>query len=422
MLRNFEISLALRYLRSRAKEKFISVVAIFSLLGIALGVTTLIVVTSVMNGFHEELLSKLIGIRGQITIYKSAGKGIGIRSYSEIKEQILAIKSVKVSVPTINRQILIINNKGSSSGAIINAVEDIDQLPMIAKKIIIGSGKNFSNGVPNGVIIGSGLAKNLGLEIGDKIKAIDPSSQGISPRNMTPKVTQLEIIAIFSTGMLEYDNIYIYMPLKIAQNIFKAKDTVDYIEIFLDDPMKSKEIISNIALGLEGGNLCITDWQAQNQHYIQALNTERRVTFLVITLIIVVAAFNITSSLIMLVQEKKGNIAILRTMGASRGSIMKIFFICGAIIGALGTLIGASVGICIIINFENIKDFLYKFINNKVLKPIIIFIIELPADLKYQDMLFIVTIALGLSFLATIFPAYKAAKHNPADILRYNSL
>jgi lipoprotein-releasing system permease protein len=422
MLKNFEISLALRYLRSTTKEKFISVISLFSLLGITLGVTTLIIVASVMNGFYQELLSKLTGFRGQIIIYQSDGKGIGIRNYSKIREQVSAIKSVKAAAAAISRQILIIDSKGGASGAIINAVEDIDQLPMIAEKIIIGSGKNFSNSVPNCAIVGSGLAKNLGLKIGDKIKVINPGNHAIRLRNMSSIVTQLEIIAIFSTGMLEYDKIYIYTPLRIAQNMFKIKNTADYIEIFLDDPMKSKEIIDNIKLELEEKGLHMTDWQTQNQHYIKALNTERKVTFLVVALIIVVAAFNITSSLIMLVQDKKGNIAILRTMGVSRSSIMEIFFICGAIIGFLGTLIGTLVGICIIINFENIKDFLYKFINNEILSPLILFITELPAELKYQDVLLIMAIALGFSFLATIFPAYKAATQNPADILRYNSL
>jgi lipoprotein-releasing system permease protein len=413
MFNAFEWMMASRYLRARRKEGFVSVIAWFSLLGIALGVATLIIVMSVMNGFREELLSRILGINGHINVY---GQARVVRNYDDLAQKIASVDNVLSVTPTIEGQVMA-TGKGSSSGAMVRGLsaDDFKKRDLLLKSVKSGSLKSFEAG--EGVIVGSRLASKLGLWVGDKITLISPKGN-VTAFGTVPRMRAFTIAATFDIGMYEYDSSFIFMPLSKAQNYFRV-DGVNYLEVMTPTAESAETVAANIAINLANERINPVDWKRTNSSFFNALQVERNVMFLILTLIILVAAFNIISGLIMLVKDKGKDIAILRTMGTSRGSIMRIFFMAGASVGVIGTLGGFALGLAFAENIETIRRLIEKLSGNDLFAAEIYFLSQLPAIVDYKEVLIVVSMGLGLSFLATLYPSWRAAKLDPVEALRY---
>lgn len=417
MIKAFEWMLAFRYLRARRQEGFISVIAAFSLLGIGLGVATLIVVMSVMNGFRTELLGRILGISGHISIHGNYG---AIYDYDKYVTDIRGLDGVKSVMPVVEGQVMVSAN-GVAQGAIVNGIrgEDIALKPLLADHIVKGDLQAYKNG--EGVMIGSRMAHKLGLGIGDSITLISPEGRA-TIAGMMPRIKPYPIVATFDVGMFEYDSGLVIMPFEEAQVFFKLtrgeETAVSGIEVMLNDVNAAEIIARNIGKQYSK-ELQSLPWQYTNQQFFNALEVERNVMFLILTLIIIVAAFNIISSLIMLVRDKSKAIAILRTMGASRGSILRVFFICGASIGVVGTAFGVALGLAFALNIESIRHGLESLTGTDLFAAEIYFLSKLPAEVNWSQVGKVAGMALGLSFAATWYPARRAAKLDPAEALRY---
>jgi lipoprotein-releasing system permease protein len=409
----FEWMMAARYLRARRREGFVSVIAWFSLLGIALGVATLIIVMSVMNGFREELLSRILGINGHINVY---GQQREITDYPTLAEQLAKIDGVKTVTPMIEGQVMATGN-GASSGAMVRGLspEDFQKRTLLNDSIQAGSFKLFEQG--EGIIIGSRLANKLGLWVGDKITLISPKGN-VTAFGTVPRMRAYTIAATFDVGMYEYDSSFVFMPLTAAQNYFRVNG-VNYLEVMTPSAEEADEVTANIQYTMGRYGLNPVDWKRTNASFFNALQVERNVMFMILTLIIIVAAFNIISGLIMLVKDKGKDIAILRTMGASRGSIMRIFFISGASVGVFGTFGGFILGLAFAENIETIRRWIEKLSGNDLFAAEIYFLSKLPAIVDYGEVGLVVGMGLGLSFLATLYPSWRAARLDPVEALRY---
>lgn len=404
----FEITMAACYLRAK-NARFCSITTLFSIIGIALGVATLIVVMSVMNGFRAKLLDSILGIDGHINVYFDRNIN---SDYYAVSKSIERIPGILKATPMTNDQVIIVAN-GKIAGSVVRGVSTKDLLDSttITNNVIIGDVKKFDEGI----IIGARLAEALNVDYGDKITFIS-SEEFDALLGEMPRMKKYKVIAIFDMGMFEYDNTLIYMPLKSAQAFFNYENSIKNIEVLVDDVTRADKLADAIEkeIGMEAES-----WQSQQSHYFSALKTERNVMFLILTLIIVVAAFNIISNLMMIVQEKKSAIAIMRTFGATSGSIMRIFCACGLLIGFTGTCLGCIIGVVFSLNIESIRVFLENITNVKLFDPMIYFFSSLPVILVPQDVVSISALALLLSFLATIAPALQAAAQDPAEILRY---
>lgn len=404
----FEITMAACYLRAK-NARFCSIMTLFSIIGIALGVATLIVVMSVMNGFRAKLLDSILGIDGHINVYFDRNIN---SDYYAVSKSIERIPGILKATPMTNDQVIIVAN-GKIAGSVVRGVSTKDLLDSttITNNVIIGDVKKFDEGI----IIGARLAEALNVDYGDKITFIS-SEEFDALLGEMPRMKKYKVIAIFDMGMFEYDNTLIYMPLKSAQAFFNYENSIKNIEVLVDDVTRADKLADAIEkeIGMEAES-----WQSQQSHYFSALKTERNVMFLILTLIIVVAAFNIISNLMMIVQEKKSAIAIMRTFGATSGSIMRIFCACGLLIGFTGTCLGCIIGVVFSLNIESIRVFLENITNVKLFDPMIYFFSSLPVILVPQDVVSISALALLLSFLATIAPALQAAAQDPAEILRY---
>jgi lipoprotein-releasing system permease protein len=408
----FERMVAFRYLRARRKEGFISVIAGFSLLGIGLGVATLIVVMAVMNGFRQELLGRILGINGHVGIY---GAGPAIAGFDPLADAIRKLPGVVRAIPTVEGQVMA-TSQGGASGAVVRGVRPDDLMARdIVRKGMSGDPELFRAG--DAVMIGYRLAEKLGLQVGDTITLISPKGNATA-FGTVPRMRGYTIAGTFNVGMFEYDSGFIFMPLEAAQTYFRLPDSVTQIEVFLDNPDRVTEVRSAI-YRLATGGVRIYDWQQANASFFNAIQVERNVMFLILTLIILVAAFNIISSLIMLVKDKGRDIAILRTMGATRATIMRIFFLSGASIGVVGTLFGAVLGVSFASNIENIRQFIQAIIGRELFAAEIYFLTQLPAKVDAGEVISVVLMALGLSFAATIYPSWRAANLDPVEALRY---
>lgn len=410
---SLERMIAFRYLRSKRKEGFISVIAGFSFIGIALGVATLIIVMAVMNGFRAEITNKILGFTGHVAVNSFSGS---ISDYNKLSDKINLVDGVENAIPLINGQVMA-TNSGQATGAIVKSIspEDLKKRPLIADSLIGGTIDDFSS--DNVVIMGVQLAIQLGLFIGDEVTLVAPKGRATAIGTI-PRMKSYRLIATFDSGMYEYDIGTIFMPLSAGQLFFQYPESVNTIEIDTDDPHNVNKISGDIIELLEG-QYSVKDWQMMNASLFNALKVERTVMFLIMTLIVFIAAFNIVSSLIMLVNDKGRDIAILRTMGATRASVMKIFFLCGSSIGVVGTIIGFILGIGFSANIESIRAWLEGLIGTKLFDPVIYFLYELPVEIKTNDVLWALAMGLSFSFLATIYPAWKASKQDPAEVLRY---
>ncbi len=409
----FERMLAMRYLRARRQEGFISVIAGFSLLGIGLGVATLIIVMSVMNGFRAELMGRILGLNGHAAVYSQTGY---IENFDQVAVQVASIPGIFSVTPQVEGQAMLTAG-GSASGGVVRGIRpsDLKAKRLIAEHIAKGSLDRFQGG--DAVILGARLAQRLGLSVGDRVTLISPTS-AVTVMGSVPRMKAYEVVGLFDVGMFEYDNTFVYMPLEAAQTFFKMGASVNALEIFTTDPNEIRRFRLPLLESLPA-KLYPVDWQQQNSSFFNALQVERNVMFLILTLIILVAAFNIISSLIMLVKDKGRDIAVLRTMGATRGMITRIFFMTGASVGVLGTMFGSLIGLLFCENIEAIRQGLQTLLGVTLFDPVIYFLSRMPAEVDPWEVGSVIVMALLLSFAATIYPAWRAARVDPVEALRY---
>jgi lipoprotein-releasing system permease protein len=409
----FEWMIALRYLRARRKEGFVSVISGFSLVGIALGVATLIIVMSVMNGFRHELLSRILGLNGHAIVQSFEGN---LTQFDAESARVRAVPGVTRAAPIIDGQVMA--TSGSiSAGVIVRGMRkaDLKSLATVSNTLSPGALARYEGG--DSVIIGARLAAKLGLQPGMTITLIAPKGN-ITPFGTTPRVKTYTIAGTFQIGMSEYDQTFIFMPLDEAQLYFNMDNAVSGLEVMVQNPDAIESMVPAIAKAA-GPLARVLTWQDMNSSLFGALEVERNVMFLILTLIILVAALNIVSGLIMLVKDKGGDIAILRTMGATRGSVMRVFFISGASIGVFGTIFGLIIGVVFCANIEEIRQFLSSLTGTTLFNPEIYFLSRMPAEMYTSDVVSVVGMALGLSFLATLYPSWRAARLDPVEALRY---
>ncbi|MEJ2026447.1 MAG: lipoprotein-releasing ABC transporter permease subunit [Limibacillus sp.] len=410
----FERMVAWRYLRPRKQEGFISVIAGFSLLGICLGVATLIIVMSVMNGFRQELLGRILGVNGHLTVYSAAG---AIENYDSLNVTLENMTGIVQATPQVRGQVMVTGARGGATGALVRGVskEELLARRIIADNIASGSIKDME--ARDGLVVGERLATSLGLRVGDPIKLVSPQGN-TTVIGSVPRIKTYRIAALFNVGMYEYDSGFIYMPLEAAQVFFRTPGAVTAIEVFVEDPDSVFINTADIRDTL-GSSYRIQDWKQTNASFFNALQVERNVMFLILTLIILVAAFNIISGQIMLVKDKGRDIAILRTMGATRAMILRVFLLSGASIGIFGTVTGLLLGVGFAANIKTIQGWVEDLVGAKVFDPEIYFLTNLPAVIDWTEVTSVVAMALCLSFLATIYPAWRAARLDPVEALRY---
>ncbi|OPH83063.1 lipoprotein-releasing ABC transporter permease subunit [Nitrobacter vulgaris] len=409
----FEWMLSGRYLRARRKEGFISVIAGFSFLGIMLGVATLIIVMAVMNGFRTELLSKILGLNGHLLVQPLESP---LTDWKDVADRISQVQGIRLAAPVVDGQALA-SSPYNAAGVLVRGIRanDLNNLTSIAQNIKQGTLDGFDDG--QGVAIGRRLADQLSLHAGDSVTLVAPRG-AVTPMGTTPRIKPYKIAAVFEIGMSEYDSTFIFMPLAEAQAYFNRANDVTAIEVYTDNPDKIVEYRASVTEAA-GRPVFLVDWRQRNSTFFNALQVERNVMFLILTLIVLVAALNIVSGLIMLVKDKGSDIAILRTMGASQGAIMRIFLITGAAIGVVGTLTGFVVGLVICLNIESIREFLSWLTSTELFSPELYFLSKLPAEIDVRETSAVVIMALTLSFLATLYPSWRAARLDPVDALRY---
>jgi lipoprotein-releasing system permease protein len=408
----FEWMVALRYLRARRKEGFISVIAGFSFIGITLGVMTLIIVMAVMNGFRQELFDKMLGLNGHVVVH-SLGS---FTDYDEVANRIRKVDGVKYALPLVEGQVLI-STPYTSSGALVRGLREADlkSLKAISSNIRFGTLDGF-DGQP-GLALGSRMANDLNVKVGDEVSILTPRGPSTA-LGTAPRVKRYPVVAIFEIGMSEYDASILFMPLKEAQRYFSQPDTVTVLEVVLDSPDEVAELAPKI-ITAGGSTIYVSDWRQRNATFFTALQVERNVMFLILALIVLVAALNIISGLIMLVKDKGRDIAILRTMGTTRAAIMRIFFITGASIGIVGTLAGFGLGVLVCLNIDRIRGFIGWLTDTELFPAELYYLSKLPAEMDTGETSSVVIMALVLSVLATIYPSWRASRLDPVEALRY---
>jgi lipoprotein-releasing system permease protein len=405
--------LSLRYLRSRRREGFISVIAGFSFLGIMLGVATLIIVMAVMNGFRKELLDKILGLNGHLLVQPIESP---LTDWEVVSDRISKVPGIRLAAPIVEGQALA-SSPFNAAGVLVRGIRsaDLNKLTSIAKNLKQGTLEGFDTG--QGLAIGRRLADQLSVRSGDNITLVAPKG-AVTPMGTTPRIKTYKVAAVFEIGMSEYDAAIVFMPLPEAQLYFNRAGDVTAIEVYTTNPDRIDNF-RRLVTEAAGRPIFMIDWRQRNATFFNALQVERNVMFLILTLIILVAALNIISMLHMLVNAKRRDIAIMRTMGTTQGAVMRIFVITGAAIGVVGTLAGFLLGLVICLNVESIRQFLSWLTATELFSPELYFLSRLPAQMDAGETTAVVIMALTLSLLATLYPSWRAARLDPVEALRY---
>ena len=408
----FEWILSARYLRARRKEGFISVIAGFSFLGIMLGVATLIIVMAVMNGFRKELLGKILGLNGHLLVQPLEAP---LTDWEVVSDRLSKVPGILLAAPLVEGQALA-SSPFQASGVLVRGMraQDLTRLPSIANNIKQGTLEGFDEG--QGLAIGRRLADQLSIRTGDNITLVSPRG-AVGPFGPLPRIKTYKVAAVFEIGMSEYDTAFVFMPLTEAQLYFNRSGDVTAIEVYTENPDRIDHF-RRLVNAAAGRQIFMVDWRQRNATFFNALQVERNVMFLILTLIVLVAALNIISGLIMLVKDKGHDIAILRTIGATQGAVMRVFLITGAAIGVIGTLTGFAVGTIICLNVESIRQFMSWLTNTELFSPELYFLSRLPAEMDAGETAAVVVMALTLSLLATLYPSWRAARLDPVEALR----
>jgi lipoprotein-releasing system permease protein len=412
----FERMVAGRYLRARKGERFVSIIAIFSLVGIALGVATLIVVTSVMTGFQVELVSRILGVNGHITVEAYAGQKLD--NYQSLVAQISGIKDVASATPVLDGQALLSTDRGGARGGLVRGIsaDDIRALHPISDHIVAGSLADFTG--DDAIAVGVTLANTYRLRIGEPLTVISPEGAATAFGTI-PRVRAYKVVAIFDAGLSDYNSSVVFLPLPAAQVFFQKANAVTGIEIRLYDPDAVNLVGQALAPLLRGRQVYARDWRHANDTIIGVLQVQKDTMFIVLGMIVLVAAFNVVSSLIMLVKDKRADIAVLRTIGASSFAVMRIFLMCGAFVGVSGTLIGTVIGVVFCRNIVAVQHFVERVTGGRVFDASVFMLSELPDKVDWADVARVVALGLILSLLATLYPSWRAARTDPVEALRH---
>jgi lipoprotein-releasing system permease protein len=418
MFNAFERAVAGRYLRARRGERFVSVIAIFSLIGIALGVATLIIVMSVMNGFQSDLVNRFLGLRGDLNIY---GYGVPISGYEPITRTVRTVPRVTAATPTVEGTVLI-SSGPYSTGGVVHGVSkaDLQAMQAIGGNIRAGSLDGFDG--DDAIAVGTTLAMRANLDVGSRLTLVSPNGAATAFGTI-PRVKAYKVVAIFDAGLNDYNTGVVFLPLKAAQVFFQMPDQVSFIQVMTETPADvntvTRETVRRVEAEEPDARLRVLDWTQSNNALLSAVQVEQNVMFLILTLIILVAAFNVISSLIMMVKDKTRDIAVLRTIGASRGAVMRIFLMCGASVGVTGTALGTVLGIAFSLNIDRIKGWVQGVTGVNLFNPEVYFLEHLPAKLVWSQVIEVIVMSLALSLLATLYPSWRAARTDPVEALRH---
>ncbi|MCG5493145.1 MULTISPECIES: lipoprotein-releasing ABC transporter permease subunit [Ectothiorhodospira] len=414
MFRPLEIFIGLRYTRAKRRNHFISFISLISMLGIALGVTALITVLSVMNGFEKELRERILGMASHATIAEFGGQ---LRNWEAVMAQAEGADRVVGVAPYVEGEGMFSSGRQVSGAMVRGVIPDLEaRVSRVGEHIIFGSMDDLqARGF--GVVLGKELALALGVGMGDRVTLITPQA-AVTPVGVLPRMRRLNVVGIFEVGMFEYDRSTAFIHLDDARQIYQTDDAVSGLRLKLDDMMRAPIIARQVAAELDG-RFWVNDWTRQHANFFRAVQTEKTVMFIILSLIVAVAAFNIVSTLVMVVIDKQADIAILRTLGLSPRSVMAVFMVQGTVIGVVGTLLGVAGGITLALNVETIVPAIESLLGQQFLSPDVYYISDLPSELNLQDVGRIGSLAFALTVLATLYPAWRASRTQPAEALRY---
>lgn len=409
----FERTVAGRYLRARKGERFVSIIAVFSLVGIALGVATLIVVASVMTGFQTEVVGRVLAANGHIVLQAYAGEKIG--GYRKLAADIAALPGVTAATPVLDGQVLVTGERGGGTGALVRGIAEADLRALSQVRIIAGTLDEFRG--DDAIIVGAGLATTFRLAPGSRLTLVSP--QGAATAFGTiPRVRAYRVAAVFDAGLSTFNSGVVFLPMEAAQIFLQSGDAVSGIELRLIDPQRARETVDRVRPLLGTRQLLLRDWRGANDQIVAVLQIQKNTMFIVLGMIILVAAFNVISSLIMLVKDKRRDIAVLRTLGASSGAMLRIFIMCGAFVGVAGTVLGTVLGVTVCWNLVEIQHFIEGLTGGQVFDSSVFLLTALPNQVHWPSVAQVVGLALVLSLLATLYPSWKAASTDPVEVLR----